>query len=998
MCNQYFRFIKLTLTIYLLLLCNLCSSQVIVDYVNVEQDQGLHQRQVNKVVRDHAGYFYFFMPDAIQRYDGSDFELINTSALAAHKLTPKDIDRVAVLEDGTVSMSVDRVNQHFLLLPHTRAVIASPSPHTIIVSAGQLYAVSEEPSGSHNLMLAACEAELINIVAEVSALPAIPRELYLTANGGIYFSTAAGDVYRKLEPKANFELLQYNGRLAMNSNKIYLWTSTQILDITTGDRTVATLTTANMWLTQLKVDKMGNMTASYSAKDRFNNAIYKLTPDEKLTSLDALVDVGSKLFIDYWTDDASYKWMLVGYNAIKVVSTLRDGAYIHHKNPAAKKGEFGNVMSGVACDFKGHTYYLREQRGFHQIVGDAKHRDAMPNTLFQNTFYNNGKLYHSRYDDKLYSYGYRYDGTSEVFKSDVFRQQHSATTVPFKINDIYPADDQILVGGYDNLSKKGKLAWLNMATGVITDISVQMAMVRSIYFNEATQEYWIGTTKGIHVLNTELQEVAVLSNRSDEGGNQYLPNEYVVMITPYADKMVAGSLGGIYIIDSQTHAVEKHISESNGLSNGQAIGIIPDDLGYCWITTFNGVNIMDSTYHIVRQLYDHQGLSDREFNSKAIAKTTNGRIYGGTLNGITGFAPELVMQWSEPYGLDISSITAHEAGSSRSLPITEASFYSSVDSIVVQYATPDYYNYPFTRDDTQAHLAAGNAELSHTGKQIVLKNIKSGDLTLAFANDITNRGLTVHMHAKTDYRWLMALAALLLLLGLIGLSVVRYNKKKAYEWSRLQGKVAELQLTSLQAQMNPHFIFNALGAVQYFIQTHDAEKADEYLSNFAMLMRRILESSKSKYISIKNEIELQELYIGLEAIRFENKFDYEVNIDDNLDTDMNVPPMIIQPYVENAINHGLYNLTDRKGRLILDFRQIDEDTICCTVTDNGVGRKKALELRTKRHKSRGMQIVKERIDTINTAGEMQVKIEIKDLTEGGSASGTKAIITVKDIP
>ena len=153
--------------------------------------------------------------------------------------------------------------------------------------------------------------------------------------------------------------------------------------------------------------------------------------------------------------------------------------------------------------------------------------------------------------------------------------------------------------------------------------------------------------------------------------------------------------------------------------------------------------------------------------------------------------------------------------------------------------------------------------------------------------------------------------------------------------------------------MNPHFIFNALGSIQYFIQTYDTVKADEFLSNFAMLMRSILESSKSKYISLSEEIKLIELYVGLEKIRFENLFDYQIAIDDNLDLESKVPPMIIQPFVENAINHGLYHLKGRKGLLNLTFDAINNNELKISISDNGIGRKAAAKLRNKNHKSRG---------------------------------------------
>jgi two-component system, LytTR family, sensor kinase len=205
-----------------------------------------------------------------------------------------------------------------------------------------------------------------------------------------------------------------------------------------------------------------------------------------------------------------------------------------------------------------------------------------------------------------------------------------------------------------------------------------------------------------------------------------------------------------------------------------------------------------------------------------------------------------------------------------------------------------------------------------------------------------------------------------------------------------------LELSALQSQMNPHFIFNSLGAIQYFIQTHDAEKADDYLSNFAKLMRMILESSKSRYITIEDEIELLTLYLGLEQIRFEDKFTFELTVDEELDQDFKIPPMIIQPYIENAINHGLVNLKNKMGELKIIVNNLNNNAIEMIVIDNGIGRVEASKLRNKNHKSRGMQIVNERIESFNESDKFQVTSKIDDLyDENNLAKGT--MITLRFI-
>ncbi|MCW5909480.1 MAG: PAS domain S-box protein [Cyclobacteriaceae bacterium] len=202
-------------------------------------------------------------------------------------------------------------------------------------------------------------------------------------------------------------------------------------------------------------------------------------------------------------------------------------------------------------------------------------------------------------------------------------------------------------------------------------------------------------------------------------------------------------------------------------------------------------------------------------------------------------------------------------------------------------------------------------------------------------------------------------------------------------------KIAELKLTMLRSAMNPHFIFNALNSIQFFIAQNDRKNAISYLSTFSRLVRSILTHSVSNKISLRDETEQLKHYITLEKIRFENKFDYTITIDEELDLDgTEIPPLLIQPYVENAILHGLYN---KEGNGHLDIRILKEgNTILFEVHDDGVGRVVAQALREKNfpgHKSMGTALTEERLRLINT--QFKVSFEIHDLyNDAGEATGT----------
>ncbi|HEX5152708.1 MAG TPA: histidine kinase [Parafilimonas sp.] len=216
--------------------------------------------------------------------------------------------------------------------------------------------------------------------------------------------------------------------------------------------------------------------------------------------------------------------------------------------------------------------------------------------------------------------------------------------------------------------------------------------------------------------------------------------------------------------------------------------------------------------------------------------------------------------------------------------------------------------------------------------------------------------------------------------------------------AELQKQTSELEMQALRAQMNPHFIFNCLNSINRFILKNETEPASDYLTKFSRLIRMVLNNSKHKYITLNEELDCLELYIQMEQLRFKNSFNYKIKCSADIDMEETlVPPLLIQPFAENAIWHGLMQKESGEGNLAILLQQKNE-ILECTITDNGVGRKVALELSrnaTSKNKSLGLQITKERIALLdNEQGEHF--IEIEDLyDDNGNAMGTKVIIRIK---
>ena len=218
------------------------------------------------------------------------------------------------------------------------------------------------------------------------------------------------------------------------------------------------------------------------------------------------------------------------------------------------------------------------------------------------------------------------------------------------------------------------------------------------------------------------------------------------------------------------------------------------------------------------------------------------------------------------------------------------------------------------------------------------------------------------------------------------------NEKTIIEFKQL---TTELEMQVLRAQMNPHFIFNSLNSINRFILQNNRAQASEYLTKFSKLVRMILQNSQASLITLESELESLDLYLNLESLRFNYHFDYNITVPKDIDKEvLQVPPLILQPYVENAIWHGLMH-KEEKGHLDIDISE-KGDHLFLKIKDNGVGREKAKAMSSKsatKHKSMGLRITENRIAILQKNGLQESPVTIHDLVnDDGTPAGTEVII------
>lgn len=230
-------------------------------------------------------------------------------------------------------------------------------------------------------------------------------------------------------------------------------------------------------------------------------------------------------------------------------------------------------------------------------------------------------------------------------------------------------------------------------------------------------------------------------------------------------------------------------------------------------------------------------------------------------------------------------------------------------------------------------------------------------------------------------------------------AITEMEKNRAQqELQHLEQRAVATEMLALRAQMNPHFLFNSLNSINNFILKSDTENASEYLTRFSKLMRMILDNSRQDWVLLENELKALQLYLELESVRLKNAFSYRLVVDESVNpVSEQVPPMLVQPYVENAIWHGLLNRQEPGGMLLLHIAANDGGLRIC-VEDNGVGRKEAAQLKSKfqsHKKSHGMQITAERIDIINRTYPVHISVHITDVLDHDAIAGTCVVLDIK---
>jgi len=540
--------------------------------------------------------------------------------------------------------------------------------------------------------------------------------------------------------------------------------------------------------------------------------------------------------------------------------------------------------------------------------------------------------------------------------------------------------------------------------------SLSHDVVWSVY-EDRQGNIWLGTYLG---LNRFIKESGIFIRYIYDAEDEFsISNNNIASV--YEDEngiyWIATMGGGLNRFDPSTEKFTA-FTIKDGLPNNVTYATLEDNNGNFWIPTNWGLskfNRGDSSF-INYDVLD--GLQGNEFNGNGCSIGEDGEIFVGGMNGFNAFYPEEIKHNTKIPKVVVTAFKIFNQDLSININDKDTILldyndnFFSIEFTALDFTNPLKNRYMFKLDNYDIDWVQRDAN-----RRIAeYANVRPGSYTFnvqASNNDgVWNEIgfslsiiITPPWWATWAFRIPFAVFVILTTWYLIYRRFKNIRAKHEVEKKMLQfeKQLFDIEQKALRLQMNPHFIFNSLNAIQSFVIANDTDKAIHYLAKFSQLMRLILSNSRESHIPLKDELKSLVYFMDIERLRFDNKFEYEVKKDPKIDEEfMAIPPMIIQPYVENAILHGLIHQS-KKGRISIDFK-LRKDTIFCVIEDNGIGREEAMKIREAsgiKRKSKGMLITKERIDLLNKQYKDKYAVQVIDLNDPkGKSLGTRVEITM----
>jgi ligand-binding sensor domain-containing protein/two-component sensor histidine kinase len=554
-------------------------------------------------------------------------------------------------------------------------------------------------------------------------------------------------------------------------------------------------------------------------------------------------------------------------------------------------------------------------------------------------------------------------------------------------------------------NKFQKYQAINMQDSTIVNSSVY-----AMHFDN-TGKLYLGTTKGLFTLDTATRKITTMLRPVYNNTTNFNINYIWGLDVDNANNLwVSARGGGIYKYNPVNKIYSDYKSE-NGLTTEELRDIFVDSLQNIWVSSYDGIFKLDQKTKVFTRFTPEDGLDN--FNiSLGRWSIIDNKIYSGSPGAFSIIDPYTNKSLTNRFpvwitGIKILNRFVHfnpDSAEKITVPVNYTENIISFEFTAINYTASPKIKYAYMLEgfDKDWHFSENQHFANYN-------NLAGGHYTFKVkamnAEGLWSGSMAyVNINVKPPFwdTWWFRLLFTVTIAGMITFLVKKrianIRKQAAYKQQQavFGQKLAETEMMALRAQMNPHFIFNCMNIVDSLITDSRKEEAQGFLQKFSKLIRLVLENSQHQQVSLQQDLKALKLYIELEAIRSNNNFKYNIEVDERLvESNYQIPPLLLQPYVENAIVHGLRNKENEKGTLFVSIEK-DEDKVIITIEDNGVGRKKSMLLNAenkKSHEHLGMKVTNKRIDLLRLINHNKVGFYINDITNEDE-TGTRVTIAL----
>lgn len=602
-----------------------------------------------------------------------------------------------------------------------------------------------------------------------------------------------------------------------------------------------------------------------------------------------------------------------------------------------------------------------------------------------------------------------------TFRDGLYEISGDSLRRPEKINQVNFAE----WSGYDIiLDKKGNGFIVNPNKGILAfNQTLKTAKIfQKGYPNLETNNFFsgcllndtellLGSDSSLLKFNIETQKITRIAKK--------LPKEAITRILKVNEEEVWVSTlaSGVYKINVKQDSILQHLEEINGLLSNNIMGIALDRYQNLWIGTNRGFQCYNTKNNHAFILNSASGLCTNNI-SYNFSITEDNYVNHSIPGVLLRFSIDSVLQLnSNGKKPIITNVLSYNNQPILSLKAGSWNFVPGDNIISVYFSTLDFkypegikYRYKlvgYDKDWFEPNEKIPTARYTKIPPGRYTFLIEASEQNGAWTGLVSESNFIFEpfWYQTTIFKTLVILLVLASIFITYKLRV-KHLQKQAATRANFEKRIIEVRLDALRSQMNPHFMFNSLNSVNHLIIKGDNLTASEYLIKFSRLLRRVLNNSRSDQITLQEEIETIKLYLELERKRFSNAFDFSINVADEIITEeINIPPMMVQPYVENSIWHGLMHLENKKGTIAIDVEMIDNNLLSIKIEDNGIGRKAAAENQKgelKTYKSHGLKITKERMELLEKKFDHTLKVKIEDkINPEGIAEGTIVWVTLQ---